>query len=341
VNIAPCYRATIPPLAESAARPLWSVMIPTYNSGAYLHEALGSVLAQDPGPGIMQIEVVDDASTIGDPQAVVAALGGERVGFFRQRGNVGHVENFATCLRRARGRLIHLLHGDDIVRQGFYRTMEKPFLADADIGAAFCRHIFMDEDGQWLGISPLERRASGRLRNRLEHLASEQRIMTPSMVVRREVYENLGGFDARLICSEDWEMWVRIAARYPIWYEIEPLACYRMHENSNTGRHLRTAQELAYTRQAIDTFKAYLPQEIAERVSRHAKRTYAVAALETACGWALGGDFAAARRQISAALRCSHSPAVWRSLVRQLARFAAARWIAPARRSTGVFEEGG
>ena len=80
--------------------------------------------------------------------------------------------------------------------------------------------------------------------------------MTPSIVVRRDVYEALGGFDDRLRCSEDWEMWVRIAARYPVWYETEPLALYRMHANSNTGRHVRTAEDIRYTREAIDLFEA-------------------------------------------------------------------------------------
>src|SRR5215211_1793383 len=111
------YRAgaAIPPLEQSVERPLWSVMIPTYECAGYLRQTLRSVLAQDPGPEVMQIEVVDDAST-DDPAAVVAELGGGRVDFFRQPRNVGHVENFNTCLRRAQGRLVHLLHGDDAVR---------------------------------------------------------------------------------------------------------------------------------------------------------------------------------------------------------------------------------
>jgi len=50
----------IDPVAPDASRPLWSVMIPTYNCARYLREALGSVLDQDPGPGAMQVEVVDD-----------------------------------------------------------------------------------------------------------------------------------------------------------------------------------------------------------------------------------------------------------------------------------------
>ena len=43
--------------------------------------------------------------------------------------------------------------------------------------------------------------------------------MTPCIVVRRSVYEELGGFDDRLACAEDWEMWVRVAARFPVYYE--------------------------------------------------------------------------------------------------------------------------
>jgi hypothetical protein len=282
-------------------------MIPTYNCAAYLRETLTSVLLQDPGPNMMQIEVVDDHSTRDDPEAVVAAVGNGRVSFYRQPQNVGHTENFATCLRRSRGKLVHLLHGDDCVREGFYRTMQSAFLEHPEIGAAFCRHVFMDEDGHWQGLSPLEQKASGVLENWLERLAVEQRIMTPSIVVRREVYEAVGGFDSRLVCSEDWEMWVRIAARYPIWYEVEPLALYRMHFDSNTGRHTGTGEDISYTCRAIDIFTQYLPADLAERVSRTAKETYAVSALDMANTLLTRGDRRAAAAQIRAALGCRRS----------------------------------
>lgn len=72
------YRATIPPVPDGTPRPLWSVMIPTYNCAKYLRETLASVLVQDPGPDVMQIEVVDDHSTKDDPEAVVKELAGDR-----------------------------------------------------------------------------------------------------------------------------------------------------------------------------------------------------------------------------------------------------------------------
>lgn len=318
------YRAAIPPVPSDLGRPLWSVMIPTYNCAVYLRETLASVLAQDPGSSQMQIEVVDDHSTQDDPERVVAELGKGRVAFYRQSRNIGHTENFATCLRRSKGRLIHLLHGDDCVGQGFYRTMERPFAEHAEIGAAFCRHIFMDESSRQRDMSPLEQSKSGILDNWLERLALEQRIMTPSIVVRRDVYEALGGFDSRLVCAEDWEMWVRIAARYPIWYEVEPLAFYRMHFDSNTGRHTRTGEDISYTCRAIELFKHYLPSEMAARISRRAKETYALSALDTAYASYAQGDLLAVKAQMRAALGCSRSFAV---IIKLLPLFARVNWL--------------
>ncbi len=85
--IAPIGPPQISPVV-GAVRPTWSVMIPTYECANYLEHTLRSVLAQDPGPEIMQIEVVDDHSVGDDPSAVVGDLGGDRVSFFRQSRNV-------------------------------------------------------------------------------------------------------------------------------------------------------------------------------------------------------------------------------------------------------------
>ena len=301
------YRAGIPRVSPAGPRPLWSVMIPAFNCSRYLGDTLSSVLAQDPGPDLMQIEVVDDHSNDDDVQAIVRRVGKSRVQFHRQARNVGVANNFATCLERSRGRLVHLLHGDDCVREGFYVRLGQAFAARPQIGAAFCRHIFMDADGHWLSLSPLEQRVSGILDGALERLAREQRIMTPSIVARRAVYEELGGFDSRLICSEDWEMWVRIAAHYPIWYEVEPLALYRMHPDSNTGRHLGSAQDMKYTRAAIEMFKHHLPEDCADRLTRQAGETYALAAIRTAGVLMARGDPKGARAQLREALHLSHS----------------------------------
>jgi glycosyltransferase involved in cell wall biosynthesis len=312
-------RPLLPPVPEGVQRPLWSVMIPTFNCDEFLRETLASVLAQDLGPRLMQIEVVDDRSTDGDPGAVVAEVGGGRVQFHRRPENGGHTANFRTCLERSRGHLVHLLHGDDAVRDGFYRKLQAGFEARADLGAAFCRHVIVDERGRLIWTSDLERQESGVLDNWLARIAVRQLIQTPSIVVRRQVYETLGTFDTRLSWVEDWEMWVRIAAHRPIWFEVEPLAVYRLHGTSNSSRHTRTGENLRDVRRAIAIIQSYVPEEVADSVRRRSLEHWAMDAVDSRLpGILRRGDVRTALVQAFEALRCSRSPHVLRSLAERI-----------------------
>jgi glycosyltransferase involved in cell wall biosynthesis len=280
-------------------------MIPTYNCAAYLRQTLASVLQQDPGPEAMQIEVVDDGST-DDPKAVVAELAPSRVGFHRQPANVGAVGNFNTCLIRARGELVHLLHGDDWVQEKFYETMAHPFVT-TDVGAAFCRYVATNESGDWQKLTALEQPTAGVIPDWLERIAEGQRLQTPCMVVRRAVYEAVGGFDARLEYAEDWEMWVRIAARYAVWYEPEPLAVYRVHSSSLSGQMLRTGENVRKLRLAIETNAYALPPERVQAISRAAYRSTALAALRRGRRLMGAGDTAGMWAQVREAWRSDRS----------------------------------
>ena len=305
------YRAQIAPVPSGIDRPFWSVMIPTYNCARYLRETLASVLAQDPGREVMQVEVIDDCSNQDDPEAVVAELGAGRVGFFRQPTNVGHVRNFNTCLQRSRGRLIHILHGDDCVRPGFYRAMQRVFEEHPEIGNAFCRQVIIDEAGRWKNISGLLQPESGLAENWLERIAIGQRLQTPAMVVRREVYEHLGGFDRRIrYYGEDWEMWVRIAAHYPIWHEIEPLALYRIHQSSLSGRTFRTGENIRDLRRALRINRASLPDKDASRISRLALEACALGAIRRARRALARGETVGVAPQILEAFKSSRTPNV-------------------------------
>jgi glycosyltransferase involved in cell wall biosynthesis len=269
------YRETISAIPDGVTRPLWSVMIPTYNCANYLRETLGSVLAQDPGSDVMQIEVVDDYSTKDDPKSVVEELGKGRVDFYRHPENVGYIKNFNTCIQRARGKLVHLLHGDDCVREGFYEKMQQPLVSDSSIGAAFCRYIYMDDHSHWQQLSSLEQPESGILNNWLDRIAVKQLIQPPSMVVRRSVYEALGGFDSRICCcAEDWEMWVRIAAQYPVWYETSLLALYRIQSKSLTGRCAHTGQNIRDIIKILDITQSYIPSSKARLLSQQARNNF-------------------------------------------------------------------
>jgi glycosyltransferase involved in cell wall biosynthesis len=286
-------------------------MIPTHHCAEFLAQTLETVLAQDPGPEQMQIEVVDDCSQRDDPEAVVRAVGGGRVSFFRQPANVGHVRNFNTCLQRSRGTLVHLLHGDDAIRRGFYAALGPAFDRAPRIGAAFCRYIAIDDAGHWQTIGPLISPSAGILDGWLGNIARGQRLQPPSIVVRREVYETLGGFDDRIQSyGEDWEMWTRIAAHYPVWYEPEPLALYRLRVASLSRGAMATGQNIRDLATAIAINRALLPPGEAEAITRYATVDTALTALRRSRRALRAGDTHVPLVQLREALRLTRAPRV-------------------------------
>jgi len=306
------YRDPIPPLSDGHARPRWSVMVPTYNARPeYLREALTSVLEQDPGPDTMQIEVVDNCSDRTNTEALVREIGSGRVDFYRQPENVGHIANFNTCLQRSRGELVHVLHDDDAVRERFYETLAKPFAEHPEIGAAFCRHIIMDEHSHWQSITWLEEQANGVLKNWLQRIIVELRIQFVAIVVRRNVFEKLGGFDRRLDIGNDWEMWIRIANRYPVWYETEPLALHRFRSASLGRQSARVGEESRGLLRALEIARSDLngrfPDATADLLFSEARENVARSALWTAGRLIEEWDMHSAMRLVGEALRSSRS----------------------------------
>lgn len=254
----------IPPVAEPD-RPLWSVMIPTYNCFAFIEPALKSVLNQLDSETSMQIEVVDDGSTDGDVEALVQKVGGGRVSFFRQENNVGSLRNFETCLNRAKGQWVHLLHGDDMVKEGFYKEVEHLFTRFPEAGAAIVKNSYINEKGFEKNMEREIIDEPGIIPNWLETIALTQRLQPPAIVVKREVYEKLGGFFA-VHYGEDWEMYTRIAAAYPVVYTPKYLAMYRVHSNNITSNAYVTGQHIKDLKKVIDIIQSYLPPSKREKI---------------------------------------------------------------------------
>jgi glycosyltransferase involved in cell wall biosynthesis len=307
-------------------------MIPTYDCAHFLGETLASVLADDPGADVMQIEVVDDASR-DDPAKVVQDVGKGRVALWRQPRNVGHVRNFNTCLLRSRGHLVHLLHGDDLVRPGFYAAMAAPLHGNPDVGAAFCRYEAIDERGRRIALAGAERKEAGVIDSWLERIGAGQRLQPPTMVVRRSVYETLGGFDDRLTVSgEDWEMWVRIAARSPVWYEPMMLAAYRVHPQSLSGRAQTSGADIRDLRRVIAMNAEVLPHALARTISASASRELGRAVARRANRRLDHGDLTFPGGALREGLRATRDPWVVAALLRFVIRWARARVTTAARR---------
>jgi len=282
-------------------------MIPVYNSTKYLAKTLESVLDQDPGPARMQIEVVDN-STVDLPE--LQQIEGGRISVFRHARPLSMAANWNSCIERARGEWVHILHSDDFVLPGFYSRLEDSLTSRNDAGAAFTRWTTVDDAGRILEPSAPQLDVAGILTDGLDRLAAAQVIQFPAMVVRKSAYEETGGFRGDLTYALDWEMWVRLAARYPVWYEPELLACYRVHTESETTRLRRMGEDLADQAKAIRIIEGYLPP------SSKARSKLALRLLDIAKGQLLLRQPREVMRRIVSALGLNHSLPVITSAMR-------------------------
>ncbi|MCJ7691494.1 MAG: glycosyltransferase [Clostridiaceae bacterium] len=260
-------------------------MIPAYNCSNYLAETIQSVLQQDMGEGIMQIEVVDDCSTDANVEELVNTIGKGRVSYFKQEKNVGSLRNFETCINRSRGIYIHLLHGDDRVKNGYYSAITDLFERFPNSGAAYCAYDYINTNGSFTHHSRVEATEPCILDNWLYKLAEYPRVEDVAMTVKRETYETLGSFYLAHY-GEDWEMWARIAKDYPTAYVPEFLAEYREHENSITWRSYQSGQNITDIKKIIAVIISYLPKKDQPKMLRTARKNYAYWILnETFNGW--------------------------------------------------------
>lgn len=283
-------------------------MIPTYEPGPFLVEALRGILAQDPGQAIMQIAIVDDASPTVDVAALVAAAApAGRIEIHRNPANLGLAGNWNRGIELARGEFVHLLHQDDLILPGFYERLLQGLAAEPQVGMAFSRHAFIDETGQWTRRSHRERWLPGRLGRWLARISQRQRIQCPAAVVRRSVYERLGGFRSDLTYALDWEMWVRIAAAHPVWYEPRILACYRRHRRSETSRLTSSGKIGADLLAAIEVFSLHLPEPLRQQLASRAYLRLCATQIRTSEALLDGGAVTGAQTQLAIARKAWHA----------------------------------
>ncbi|MCL5998016.1 MAG: glycosyltransferase [Chloroflexi bacterium] len=202
-----------------------SVIIPTYNRARLVRDTLDSVLAQTYRD--LEIVVVDDGSS-DDTAAVVTAYSAP-VRYLRQQ-NAGQAAARNTGIRAAGGEFIAFLDDDDVwLPQKLEQQL--PLISAASAPAwVYCdAEVFDGTTGQPLHrFSQINPAHSGWIG---ASLILRDFIASPTPVVRRQVFEQVGYFDESPLLKrrEDWDMWLRIAAYSPVAYTPAVLARYRFH----------------------------------------------------------------------------------------------------------------
>jgi Glycosyl transferase family 2 len=216
-----------------------SVVIPTHNRSGLVAQAIDSVLSQtDPAREVL---VVDDGST-DDTEKQLASYG-DRIRVIRQpQGGVAAARNQA--FRLAVGEWIGFLDDDDVWLPTKLERQMMLIRLRPDLGLVHCSDYAVDDALKILYARTISPENRGDV---FERLLMGNFIFQSCVMVRRDVLEGTGYMDPSLRFAPDWDLWLKITAKYSTDFVAEPLVFCRQSASGCLTRDIKLEQRLRET----------------------------------------------------------------------------------------------
>jgi glycosyltransferase involved in cell wall biosynthesis len=240
--------------------PLVTVIIPNFNGKAYIADAVNCALAQKDVP--VEVIVVDDESTDGSWEVLQGF--GDRIKLLSQhRGGPYRARNLAAA--QARGKGLAFLDADD-------EWLPEKLSKQLDLARDPVTMVYTDRDN-FGDLSRSRQRQSDSVTlydgDIFEPLLSGNFVTLSSALIRKDVFDKLGGFSVEQQGVQDWDMWLRYAASGGrVGLCREPLTRYRIHDAQMTNDMQRRARDReTVLRRALDSARG---QKVPKHVARDA-----------------------------------------------------------------------
>ena len=215
--------------------PLVSIILTLYNGERFVRQAIQSVQAQTWKN--WEMIVVDDASSDGSAEAV-EAIGDPRISLIRLEKNGQVCNAHRVGDRAAKGEFIAVLDKDDAWEPAKLEKQMAYMAAHPETGACFTRVSFMDEEGRAVSHPFMEQifTAPNRDREAWVHdlMTKGNCLCHSSALIRKDVLEEIGGYNYLFLQLQDYDLWLRIALLRDLYVIQEPLVRYRRFEDSGS-----------------------------------------------------------------------------------------------------------
>ncbi|HEY2942614.1 MAG TPA: glycosyltransferase family 2 protein [Vicinamibacteria bacterium] len=206
--------------------PLVSIVTPSLNQGRYLAEAVESVLVQDHPR--LELLVMDGGST--DETQVVLERYQGRLRAVRER-DAGQAAAVNKGVRLSSGEILGWLNADDLYEPGAVSAAVAFLQAHPDVALVYGDAVFVDAADRELGPCVQVRPFTYA---ELVHVGDF--VAQPAAYFRRSAFDAVGGLDESLRWAMDYDLWLKLARRFPVAYLPRRLARYRWTGENKTAR---------------------------------------------------------------------------------------------------------
>ncbi|MHB0936041.1 MAG: glycosyltransferase family 2 protein [Armatimonadota bacterium] len=220
----------------AGSSPLVSVILPACRRADFVNQAIDSVARQTFTD--YELLVIDDGS--GDDIVAQYRLPASARLIRRAANSGGAATPRNDGIAEARGKYLAFLDMDDVCLPEKLATQVATLEAHPNVGMTFCHYTLVDEA---LGPLPAQRPPARLPADTLRALLHGNLIRTPSQVLaRRQDVEAAGCFDTALRSAEDWDLWLRLAARTAFHADPVPNLLFRRHAGQHTADRARICQ---------------------------------------------------------------------------------------------------
>lgn len=211
--------------------PIVSVVIPSYNHEKYIEETLGSILNQTFQD--FEIIITDDGSS-DETVNKIKKFNDPRIKLFTFEKNKGACRAVNNCIINSKGKYIAYVSSDDVWELNKLEKQLEYIKENPEIGAVFTKAQIIDEDSNpyeaknhvYSSIFDQENRSREEWLNHF--FFKGNCICHPSILINKDIYDEVGLYNEKMANIPDFEMWVRICLKYDIHIMDEKLIKFRI-----------------------------------------------------------------------------------------------------------------